>query len=147
MRQLIFALVVALVAGFACAQESPAYAPGENPFQGEYAFAPGQPVVLHVVVEGIQLEQVTLTPLADVRAGEKVKCAAVVAGNSTSDKKATLTTVLLLEDADSKGLGRVTLDPFKIKNGKAFQEDQRMTVAGEALTGARKVYVFVQIAF
>ena len=147
MRRLILALVVALVAGVVCAQEGPPYAPGENPFQGEYAFVPGQPIGLHVVVEGVQLAEVTLTPLAELRTGEKVKCDVVVAGNNTTNKKATLTTVLLLEDADSKGLARVTLEPFKTKAGKPFQEDQRLVVAGEALAGARKVYVFIQISF
>ena len=147
MRGLIFALVLALVAGAVSAQESPAYAPGENPFQGDFAFVLGQPIGLHVLVEGVRLDEVTLSALADVRPGEKVKCEAVVAGSNTTDKKATLTTVLLLEDTDAKGLGNVTLDPFKAKAGREFKERQRLTVAGDALAAARKVYLFVQVAF
>ena len=147
MRRLIFALLVALVAGFACAQEGPSYAPGENPFQGEYAFEPGKPIALHVVVEGVRLDEVKLTVLAEARPGEKARCDVVVTGSNTTEKMATLTTVLLLEDADSKGLGRITLDPFKAKSNKPFQETQKTTVAGDAVSAARKVYVFVQIDF
>ena len=55
--------------------------------------------------------------------------------------------VLLLEDADGKKLERVTLDPFRAKAGKDFQERQKVFVGGDALTGARKVYLFIQVAF
>jgi len=55
-----------------------------------------------------------------------------VAGSNTTDKKATLTAVLLLEDADGKKLERVTLDPFRAKAGKDFQERQKVFVGGDA---------------
>ncbi len=147
MRRPVVTLALALVAGVVSAQESPTYAPGENPFQAEYSFALGQPVEMRVVVDGVRLDDLTLAAAADVRPGEKVTCNVVMAGSSTAQKKATLTTVLLLEDANSKGLGRVTLDPFKAKSGKNFREEQTVTADGDALIGARKVYVFIQIDF
>ncbi|HVN77250.1 MAG TPA: hypothetical protein VMT19_13110 [Thermoanaerobaculaceae bacterium] len=147
MRRVIFALVFALVAGTLCAQEAPVYARGENPFQGDFPFALGQPINLNVDVEGVRLDAVTVSARGEVRAGEKVRCETLLAGNNTTDKKPTLTMVLLLEDADGKALEKVTFDQFRAKAGKEFQERQRVVITGEALAAAHKVYVFVQIAF
>ena len=147
MRRVIFALVVALVSGALFAEESPTYTLGENPFQGDFAFTVGQPVVLRAEIQGVRLDSVTLSARGDVRPGEKVKCDVVVAGSNTTDKKATLTVVLLLEDADGKALEKVTLDPFRAKGSKEFQEQQKVTIAGDSLAGARKVYLFIQVAF
>ncbi len=147
MRRVVFALVSALIAGASVAQQAPAYASGENPFQGDFAFKLGEAVGVHVDIQGVRLDTVTVTALGEVRPGEKVKCEAVVAGNNTADKKASLTVVLLLEDANGKGLEKVALDTFKVKSGKEFQERQKVTVEGDTLAAARKVYLFVQIAF
>ncbi len=147
MRRVVFALVAAMVAGAVVAQENPAYSPGENPYQGDFPFTLGQPVGLHVDIQGVRLDSLTVTALGEVRPGEKVKCEAVLAGNNTSERKASLTTVLLLEDADGKALERVSLESFKAKSKREFQERQKVAVAGEALAAARKVYLFVQLAF
>jgi len=89
-----------------------------------------------------------MSAVGEVRPGQKGESARrFVAGSNTTDKKATLTAVLLLEDADGKKLERVTLDPFRAKAGKDFQERQKVFVGGDALTGARKVYLFIQVAF
>ncbi len=147
MKRVIFALVAALVAGSMCAQETPAYAPGENPFQGDYAITIGQPVVLRVDVLGVRLDDVTVTPIGEVTSGEKVKCEVMIEGANTAGKKADLTAVLLLEDRDGKGLERVSLDSFKVKSGKDFRERQRLSIEAATLTGAKRVYVFVEVSF
>ncbi len=147
MRRLVFALVAALVAGASVAQETPTYAKGENPYGGEYPFAPGQPVALRVDVQGVRLDTLTVTPLGEVRPGEKVKCEAVLAGSNSLDKKATLTAVALLEDADGKSLEKIPLEAFKVRSAREFQERQKVTVEGDALAAARKVYLFVQVDF
>ncbi len=147
MKRVIFALVAASVAGAACAQEAPAYAPGENPFQGDYAITIGQPVVVRVDVQGVHLDDVTVTPLGEVKSGEKVRCEVAFAGANTAGKKAELTAVLLLEDAEGKALERVALDPFKVKSGREFREGQKLPIEAGTLTDAKRVYVFVQVSF
>ena len=147
MKHVIFALVVALVAGVVCAQETPAYAPAENPFQGDYAITIGQPVALRVDVLGVHLDDVTVTPLGEVKSGEKVRCEVVFTGASTAGKKAELTAVLLLEDGGGNALERTSLDPFKVKSGKEFREGQKFSLEAATLTGAKRVYVFVQVSF
>jgi hypothetical protein len=141
------ALAAFVIAGLAVAQEGPGYAPAENPFQVDYAFRLGEPITLRVQVLGVRLDTFTLTTQQDVREGETVKCQAQLVGSSVAEKKATLTVVLLLEDADGQGLGRVTLEPFKAKPAKAFDEKQRVTVGRSALVGAVRAYLFVQVAF
>ncbi len=147
MQRVMLAFVAALVAGFVCAQETPAYAPSENPFQGDYAITIGQPVVLHVDVLGVHLDAVTVTPIGEIRNGEKIKCEVTFAGANTAAKKAELTAVLLLEDGGGRGLERVSLDPFKVKSGKELHESQRLSIEAATLTGAKRAYVFVQVAF
>jgi hypothetical protein len=146
MERATFALLATLVAGLATAQ-GPGYTPAENPFQADYAFTLGQPVALHVEIEGVRVDTITLAAQQDVRAGEAVKCQGEVVGSNTAAKKATLTTVLLLEDARGNSLGRVPFEPFKAKSGKPFDERQKVTAEGSALAGATRVYVFVQVAF
>jgi hypothetical protein len=139
------ALAALVIAGLAVAQEG--YAPAENPFQADYAFRLGEPITVRVEVLGVRLDTVTLTSQQKGRAGETVKCQAQVVGSSVAEKKATLTVVLLLEDADGRGLGRVTLEPFKAKPGKAFDEKQKVTAEVNALAAATRVYLFVLVAF
>jgi hypothetical protein len=147
MKRVILAFVVALVAGAVWAQETPTYAPGENPFQGDYAITIGQPVVLRVDVEGLRIDDVTVTPLGEVKSGEKVKSEVVVTGTNTAGKKADLTVVLLLEDGNGKGMERVSLDSFKVKSGKQFRERQKLPIEAATLTDAKRVYVFVEVSF
>lgn len=146
MKRVIFALVAALAPGVAGAQGAPAYAPAENPFQGDYEIALREPVVLRVDVLGVRLDDVTLTPLAEPT-GERINCEVAIAGDSAAKKKAELTVVLLFEDAAGKGLERAALDVFKVKSGKKFRETQEVPLAAATLAGMKRVYVFVQVAF
>ena len=147
MKRVKFALTATLVTGLAFSQAGPAYAPAENPFQGDYGFTLGRPIELRVDVQGVRLGSITLAAQGEVRSGETVKCEVGVAGTSVAEKKATLTVVLLLEDADGRNLERVTLAPFKVKSGKPFDERQNVTAEGSTLATAARVYVFVQVTF
>jgi hypothetical protein len=147
MDRVRFALLATVLAGLASAQQGPGYAPAENPFQDDYGFTLGQPTALHVDIQGIRLDSITLTAQQEVRPGETVKCQVQVAGASVAEKKATLTVVLLLEDTEGRNLERVKLEPFKVKPGKPFDERQKITAEGSALAAAARVYVFVQVAF
>lgn len=139
------ALAALVIAAVGVAQVG--YAPAENPFQADFAFRLGEPITLRVEVLGVRLDTFTLTAQQNVRVGETVKCQAQLVGRSVAEKKATLTTVLLLEDARGNNLGRVPLAPFKAKPGKPFDEKQTVTAEGKALAGATRVYLFVQVAF
>ena len=139
------ALAALVIAGLAVAQQG--YAPAENPFQADYAFRLGEPITLRVELLGVRLDTFTLTAQPETPAGETVKCQANLVGSSVAEKKATLTTVLLLEDAAGRGLGRVALEPFKAKPGKPFDEKQKVTAGASALAGATRVYLFVQVGF
>ncbi len=147
MRRLTLVLAAVLLAGLVLGQEGSGYVRAENPYQAEFAFAPGRPIELRVEVEGVRLDAVTLSAAEEIRSGQPVRCDFRLTGSSAAAKKASLTAVLLLENAAGKGIGRVQLDPFKVKSGKPFDEKQTTNVGGDALAGAMKVYVFVQVAF
>ena len=148
MRRVIAALAVTLLAGLAYAQEKPGgYATGENPFQGDYAFALKQPLDLRVEVAGMRFDSVSVTPLGEVKPGEKVKCQVGAIGSNVGQKKATVTAVLLLEDAEGHNLERISLDPFKVKSERPFEEAQKLSVSSDALAAAARVYVYLSIGF
>lgn len=151
MRRFLNVMVVLLAAGAAFAQQpagdQASYATSENPFQGDYEFVAGKPITLHVQIEGVRIDAITLTPIGEVKPGQDVKCEMQVTGSNAGDKKAQISVILLLEDDAGKGSERVTLDPFKVKSGKVFDRKDTLKVAGQDLQGASKVYVFVQISF
>lgn len=145
--RVIFALGSVLTAALSISQTGAGYTAAENPFQKDYAFALGKPVTMRVDVQGVRLDTLTVVALGEVRSGEKVKCEVSVAGSSEAEKKATVTAVLLFENAEDKGIERVTLEQFKVKSTRAFDEKQKLSIEGDTLRAAVKVYVFFQIAF
>ncbi len=147
MRRWMLALAAVSVAGVALAQEAGRYKPSENPFQGEFSFTPGRPVELLADVEGVRLDVVTVNPQGEVRPGQQIPCEFQVTGDSVAKKKASLTAVLLLEDASGRGIQRVQLTPFKVKAGKPFDDRQTKPIAADTLSSATKVYVFVKVDF
>jgi len=146
MQRVLAGVAALLLAGAGGAQEAPTYPAGDNPFQAEYAFELGKPLQLHVNVLGINFDTLTVVALQEVKVGTKVKCEVQFTGAGAAEKKATVTSVLLLEDASGRGLERLTLDTFKVKPGKPFDEKQKLSVSAESLSGAAKVYVFVEVA-
>ena len=147
MHRVVAVLVVVLVAGVAVAQQPGSYTPAENPYQADLAFTSGKPIDLFVEIEGVRLDGIVVLPGGDARAGEQVECDIQVVGVSVAEKRATINTVILLEDAEGKPLERETLDPFRVKAGKPFDEKQKRAVSGSALINAAKVYVLVQVSF
>ncbi|MFI5143205.1 MAG: hypothetical protein ACHQQS_10860 [Thermoanaerobaculales bacterium] len=147
MQCVLAAVAALLIAGTLGGQQTSGYPPGDNPFQAEYDFALGQPVQLHVDVQGVRFDALTVVALEAVKSGAKTRCEVQVTGTNAAEKRATVTTVLLLEDASGKGLDRLTLEAFKVKPAKPIEEKQRLTVAADSLSSATKVYVFVQVSF
>ena len=143
----MFTLSGVLIAALAFAQAGIGYVAADNPFQNDYGFALGKPIAMRVNVQGLLLDTLTVVALGEVRSGEKVKCEVSVVGSNEAEKKATVTAVLLFENAEGKGLERLTLEQFKAKPAKAFDERQKVSITGDTLRAASKVYVFFQIAF
>lgn len=148
MRRAVGMIALTFLALVATAQDA-AYAPSENPFQNEFDFAVGRVVDLRADVQGVRLDSIVLLPVQSVQAGAPVKCEVELVGTNLTDGKVQISSVLLLEDAGSKGLdgGRLQLEPFKVKAGKAFAQRLPVNVPGDVLNRAAKVYVLVQIEF
>jgi len=141
------AFAAALTAGLVSAQTPAGYTTADNPFQGDYAFALGSAIAIKADVKGLLLDSVTVSTSAEVRAGANVKCQVRVQGSNRLDNKVTLTTILLLENAAGRGIGKLDLKPFKARPARAFDEEQSVEVAGDSLKAAVSVYIFIQGAF
>ncbi|HPW55554.1 MAG: hypothetical protein KA072_10185 [Thermoanaerobaculaceae bacterium] len=141
-------IALTFLALVATAQDA-AYAPSENPFQNEYDFSIGRVIPLKVDVQGVRLDTLTLMPSQAVEAGKPVRCEVELVGNNLTNGKVQLSTVLLLEDASSKGLvdGRLQLEAFKVKANRAFTQRLPVSIPGEVLNRAAKVYVLIQVGF
>jgi hypothetical protein len=121
------------------------YTPAENPFQAEYPFTPGQPIVLRMAVAGVQLDTLTLSAPTPESPDAKVSCTLALDGSNQAGEKVTLSSVLLLEDANGKALERLTMTPFRLKAGKPFSRSETLPVQGSSLLSAGKVYVFLKV--
>lgn len=131
----------------AAAGQDAAYAPSENPFQNEFDFAVGRTIELKADVQGVRLDSLVLVALEPMEADKQVRCEVELVGNNLTDRRVEISIVLLLEDERSKGLekGRLQFESFRVKAGREFAQKLPVTVAGEALTKASKVYVLVQV--
>ncbi len=134
-----------LLAASMAAQETTTYQPTDNPLQGEYAFAYGEPVTIMAAAGGMGFDSITISPQDEVRAGDTVRCEVLVQGRNLSDEKLTVSIVMLLEEESGAGLERVTVDPFRVRGSRTFEETERVRVTGDALLAAAKVYVFAQV--
>lgn len=132
-------------AGMAAAQETPAYRTSDNPFQEDLPFAVGQPVELLVDVAGVRFRTLTVSPRGEVKEGASVSCDVQLDGSNQGDRKVEVSGVLLLEDAQGRGIERIPLEPFKVKAGRDFAESLRVTAQGGTLLTAQRVYVFLEL--
>jgi hypothetical protein len=141
----VLGAVLALLAVASVAQEATDYTAAENPFQAEYAFTPGQPIVMRVDIQGVMLESMTISPPAAVPPGGSVDCNVQVTGSNETGRKVTLTSVVLLEDSSSQALERLSLAPIRVKARRPITAQQTIEVQGASLAAAARVYVFIKV--
>jgi hypothetical protein len=141
----VLGAVLALVAVAATAQEATDYTTAENPFQGEYALTVGQPLTIRVDIQGVLIDSITVAPPASLPADGKVECTVTVAGANESARKVAITVVLLLEDANSQALERLSLAPFKVKSRRPFNVQQRLDVQVASLAATQRTYLFLKV--
>jgi hypothetical protein len=141
----VLGAALALLAVAAVAQEATDYTTAENPYQAEYAFTPGQPIVMRVDVQGVMLDSITITPPATLPPSGAVACDVQVAGSNETGKKITLTTVVLLEDASSQALERLTLAPVRVKARRPINAREAVEVQSASLAAAARVYLFIKV--
>ena len=146
MRRPCMALAVMCIAGGAFAQEAPSYTPSDNPFQGDYHFAAGQPITFHIDLVGVHLDDLTVKALDEPPKDGRINCDVTLTGSGAADHKTELTVVLLFEDANRSGIERISLEAFKVKKEKSFHETQRMSIGVDTMNAAKRVYIFVQAA-
>jgi hypothetical protein len=144
MRSVLSALV-ALVAVAAFAQEATDYTAAENPYQAEYAYTPGQPIVMRVDIQGVMIDSIAITAPSSESAAGKVGCSVQVTGSNDAAKKVTVTAVVLLESASSQALERLSLAPFRVKSRRPINARQSIEVQSASLAAAARVYVFLKI--
>lgn len=141
----VLGAVFALVAVATSAQEATDYTTVENPFQGEYAVTVGQPIPLRIDIQGVMIDSITAAPPAALPADGKVSCTVTVAGANETARKVAITVVLLLEDANSQALERLSPAPFKVKAGSQFTSQQKVDAQVASLAAAQRAYVFLKI--
>lgn len=146
-RFMLVATISALMTLPAWGQDAPAFTRSSSPFQDEFALTLGMPIQVRVDIVGVRVETLTVTPAADVVAGKQIRTEFAVVGENSASDRATVSAVLLLEDADGHGLERVTLDPFRVRGERSYDERQTVRIPGEALAAAAKVYVLLEVTF
>ena len=141
----VLGAVLALVAVAATAQEATDYTTVENPFQGEYALTVGQPLTIRVDIQGVLIDSITVASPAALTADGTVDCTVTVAGANESARKVSVTVVLLLEDANSQALERLSLAPFKVKSRSPINAQQKVEVQAASLAATQRAYLFLKV--
>ncbi len=141
----VLGAVIALAAVAATAQEATDYTTAENPFQGEYAVTVGQPLIIRVDIQGVLIDSITVEPPAALPADGRVVCTVTVAGSNEGARKVSITAVVLLEDASSQALERLSLAPFKVRSRSPFNEQQKIEAQVASLAATRRAYIFLKI--
>lgn len=141
------AVVLVFIAniGLLWAQEQQTFRPGENPFQEEFTLTLGQPIKLYVEVEGTRFAELTIAPQGNVEPGKNVKCQVLMTGTRVAAGRAEVVLVLLLEDHNGKSLDRVTPPPFKVRGERTFEYKENVTVSGDSLAAAGKLWVYLEV--
>lgn len=125
------------------AQDQSSYTAAENPYQAEYTFVAGQPIVLKVQIQTVAFDTLTVTP--EPASGKTTTCTVNLDGANQGDGKVTVTGVLLLEDANGHALERLTMAPFKVKSGRPFARSESLDLQAATLTAAVRIYLFLKV--
>jgi hypothetical protein len=137
----VFALLAVAVSG----QEATDYTTAENPFQAEYAVPAGQPITLRVDIQGVMIESIAIDVPASLPADGNADCTVRITGANEAGRKVQVAAVLLLEDADSQALERLTLSPFRVKSKRPIAAAERLEARASSLAAMKRVYVFLKI--
>jgi hypothetical protein len=141
----VLGVIFALLAGAVPAQEATDYTTAENPFQGEYAVTPGQPIVLRVDIQGVLIDALALEVPASLPAEGSADCTVRITGSNETDRKVQVAAVLLLEDGSGQALERLTLSPVRVKARRPVALEERLGAKAASLAGMQRVYVFIKV--
>lgn len=116
-----------------------------SPFQGDFPYTVGTRLDIRVEVEGVQVDWLELTPVEEISPAREVQCTLVVSGTNVGDRRAEVEIVVILESGEQRTLDRITMAPFRVRSGRAFEETQRFRVTGSKLRQTRRVFVDVEV--
>ena len=119
----------------------------DNPYQEEFEYRLGEALEPNVDIEGLRWTLVRIEPRDpefdpdddDVA----VDLTAAFENRGTDDVRAQI--VVLLEDVDGRPLARLTLEPLRVRDGRAEENDDRFEVPGTDLVALEKLYLFLEL--
>ena len=119
--------------------------PVDNPYQGEFPFAVGEPVTVGVTIGGVVWEMFSATPQGKIRSGRPVKTVLEMAFDNGTANTVDLIVVVLFEDERGESLDRIELDPVTLSAGRARRFRKKVKIQADVLSAAAKVYLFCEV--
>lgn len=141
------AVLFILVAAVAAAQETQerSYTESESPFMGTFDFSLQAPVEVFAEVKGVRLRTLRIDTQQPVSEGTAVRCQITASGSNVGEGRPNVTIMMLLEDANGKGVARAQMEPFRPRPGRSFEEVKREDLPGDALLRARKIFIMIEV--
>lgn len=121
---------------------------GENPFQEEYDYEVEQRLDLNIQIDALIVRSLRINAgdPQEFVAGENVKTFIYLEIENPSESSASISTILLLEDAQGSQLERVELKTVKVSSGDAKESEMKVKLDGRTLRELAKVYIFAEVS-
>jgi len=150
MRCSAFITECLVVAGLVAAAGSPTaqeYETSSSPYQGDYAYTIGQDLSPNVEIDGVRWRGLRIAPKSDreLPSGKAVKTEIVFDFENTNTGDATLTVVILFEDAQGNSLDRIECDPERVPDGESREFLQKYKIQGDVLRSTENLYLFCEV--
>jgi hypothetical protein len=140
------ALLVLLAAAGPSAQEEDPSA-HSSPYQAEFEYTVGDDLDPSVVIEGVRWSLIRMAVRGDrePEAGKRIPVDLTLGFSNDRSETVTLHVALLLEDDTGGLLDQLECEPIRLGAGRSKELSQKHRVWGDALLGARLIYVDLSV--
>lgn len=144
---LILGVAALLGTSLVPAQGDPQYTPSSNPYQAEFDYRIDGELRPAAEIDGVRWRSLKVSPknADDVRSGDAVTTLIDLDLENTRGDAATVVVVVLFEDEQGNGLGRVECEPEKVPGGEARSVRQKVKLQGDVLLATAKLYLFCEV--
>jgi len=120
----------------------------DNPYQEEFDYTLGENLAPNVEIEGLRWTSMRVAardggPIDPGDDAVDVELTVTLANRGTDDARVQV--VVLLEDGAGQPLDRLSLESFRVRDGRTETADERFEVPGMSLLAVEKVYLFLEL--
>ena len=145
--RLYMATMMIVSTSVASSAQEASFRQAENPYQEDVRLFVGVPVEPGVEIIGVQWQSLLVRTKSggDPKAGDDTQVVVELDFENRGDTGATVTVVVLLEDADGDQLERLALPELRLGGNRKKSYREKFTVPGDDLLATRKAYLYCRV--